>query len=94
MIKTVFPALFICISLGLCSAAEVLPPGVFRGEIEVVSGDVRRRLAAALVSAKAGVLIAHVESGLRSFDPGMPEEINRIVTDHLSALLLAPTAAR
>ncbi len=58
----------------------------------LVYGDVNSTAAAALVCAKLRVKIAHVEAGLRSNDRAMPEEHNRIVTDHLADLLLTPSA--
>ena len=57
----------------------------------VVYGDVNSTAAAALVAAKLSTRIAHVEAGLRSNDRSMPEEINRLVTDRLANLLLAPS---
>lgn len=57
----------------------------------VVVGDVNSTLACALVGAKAGCRVAHVEAGLRSRDWTMPEEINRVATDRVSDLLLAPS---
>ncbi|MFN7986169.1 MAG: UDP-N-acetylglucosamine 2-epimerase (non-hydrolyzing) [Thermoanaerobaculia bacterium] len=54
----------------------------------VVVGDVNSTLACALVAAKRGIGVAHVEAGLRSYDRSMPEEVNRVLTDQVSDLLL------
>lgn len=59
-----------------------------RPELVVVYGDVNSTVAAALVAAKLHIPVAHVEAGLRSFDMTMPEEVNRLLTDQLSNLLL------
>jgi UDP-N-acetylglucosamine 2-epimerase (non-hydrolysing) len=60
-------------------------------DIALVYGDVNSTVATALVCAKLGVRVGHVEAGLRSFDRTMPEEINRLVTDQLADMLFTPS---
>jgi UDP-GlcNAc3NAcA epimerase len=62
-----------------------------RPELALVYGDTNSTLAGALAAAQAGIAVGHVEAGMRSYDRSMPEELNRVLTDHAAGLLLCST---
>lgn len=92
------------VNLGIGSGSHAVQTARMMAELEpvfdrftpewiVVYGDVNSTLAAALVAAKKGLRLAHVEAGVRSFDRSMPEEVNRLLTDQVADLCLTPGAS-
>ena len=91
------------INLGVGSGSHSMQTGTIMVKLEtylqsiaaisclLVYGDTNTTLAGALVASKLNIPLVHVEAGLRSFNPLMPEEINRVITDRLSSLLFCPT---
>lgn len=90
------------VNLGIGSSSHGVQTGAMLAELDgifeqispksvLVYGDTNSTAAAALSAAKMGIPVLHLEAGLRSFNRGMPEELNRIVTDHLSDVCLAPS---
>lgn len=72
--------------IGIEKAINAVQP-----DMVLVYGDTNSTLAGSLAGAKSGVPVVHIEAGLRSFNRGMPEEINRVITDHISSILFCPT---